>query len=340
MRWQRVALVLVFSSLTVTLSLCRSLGIGVLNPLTAEHRSEPHRDTLGRDRKGDGHPLEKTTLNLREQSFDKVEAFATSATSFVFALYSAKTSGSTGKTLYRRTGGASDVDNFINIPLHKSSISFKRPQKVLASHYTCAKEQVSRLLRLGKPEMLVLFPFRESTDLIRSAIFQNTHRLCDSPQAFGLDQTFSTNGTCVLPRDILIENVLLPKPFEMAWTHIDCLDFDDLQVTLSITRSSVCFGSLRSVNALLHVLSESHGEELQTVNVNAKKGNISVLLGDLTSVDMGDFIDFNWPKISASLKYNITREHRWLENLLIDYPDAFFCNRDVPINLMPAAVTK
>lgn len=264
-------------------------------------------------------------LQLYQHSRSLIQTFALHPRHFVFGLYSAKTSGSTGKNTYRRMGGASDNDNFINNPLHPGSTMFHQPQKFLASHYTCAKDQVSRLLRHGKAETLVLFPIRESTSLITSAALQAVHHFCGNAEKYNL--TVTAEG-CIVPKMLLIDTVLLPKAREMGLTHVDCLNFDDLRSSLYISRSVVCFGGMTPVNTVVHELAASEGVEYTAVNINSEKQEVLVQLGDNVTVEASRFIEYNWPKISAGMSYVVSEEHRWLENLVIQHPGSFFCNHD------------
>ena len=222
-------------------------------------------------------------------------------------------------------GGAGDIDNFINIPLHSWSTMFHLPQKFLASHYTCAKNEVSKLLRLGKAETLVLFPIRESTSLITSAALQAVHHFCNSAEKYNL--TVTAEG-CIVPKMFLIDTVLLPKAREMSLTHLDCLNFDDLRSSLSISRSVVCFGDMTPVNTVVLELAASEGVEYTAVNIDSKKQEVLVQLGDNVTVEASRLIEYNWPKISAGMSYVVSEEHRWLENLVIEHPGSFFCNHD------------
>ena len=319
----------VFSFLAIISFWTLDRGLRNQSVATTYGRVDRSRITYGTEDERTGQQFhEVSTLTLYKQSPKKVSAFLESSQSFLFALYSAKTSGSTGKTLYRNMGGARDVDNFMNLPLTNRSISFTKKQNFFASHYTCARKEVSRLLRLGKPEMLVLFPIRESTSLIQSAVTQVSHRLCHNPERFGFNKTFKSDGACDIPRHVLLETILSTKMFEMGVTHIDCLDFADLKVSLAITRSRVCFGDLKVVNSILTTFAELRDAELKTVNIAAEKEKIVVSFGnDLEPVGLSDFLDYNWPKIAAGLRYNITSEHRWLENLVIEHPETLFCNR-------------
>ena len=208
-------------------------------------------------------------LELQHVSLDALMQVVLREKNFVFALYSAKTSGSTGKRLYYKLLGQRDTDNFINNPLE--SLSYKKRPKFIASHYTCAKEQISSLLRLGRDNMIVLFPIRESTELIVSAIHQALHRICEKPQLVGSNESFTKDGRCVVARDIFFDKILQKKAYEMALTHLDCLDFDDLKMSLVISRSKVCFGDMATVNVVIGRVAELEGVKFDRKNVRERK---------------------------------------------------------------------
>ena len=265
-------------------------------------------------------------LELYEHPRELIQTFALHPSHLVFGLFSAKTSGTTGKTTYRRMGGAGDVDNFMNNPTHPQSKMFHRPQKFLASHYTCAEKQVSRLLRFGKAELLVLFPIRESASLIMSAALEAVRFFCGDAKEYNL--TVTQEG-CTVSERFFIDTVLLPKARELSLTHLDCLDFDDLRISLSTSRSVVCFGDMAPVNTVISELAASEGVEYTAENKDSTKIKVMVQLGDNNAtVEAHSFMEYNWPKISSSFSYSVTEEHRWLENLIIQSPDSFFCNHD------------
>jgi len=199
------------------------------------------------------------------------------------------------------------------------------PHKVLASHYTCAKNEVSKLLRLGKAETLVMFTIRESTSLITSAALQAILYFCSHAEKYNL--TVTAEG-CIVPKMFLIDTVLIPKAREMSLTHLDCLNFDDLRSSSSISRSVVCFGDMTQVNTVVRELAASEGVEYTAVNIKSQKQEVLVQLGDNVTVEASRFIEYNWPKISAGMSYVVSEEHRWLENLVIEHPGSFFCNHD------------
>ena len=261
-------------------------------------------------------------LQLWENSFDSLKALVGSPHTHIVSLYSAKTSGSTGKALYRRLGGKGDIDNFINNPL--ASKVFGQKQKFVASHYTCAKEQVARLLSLSDHNQLIIFPFRESTSLIRSAALESLHWFCDQPQ-----HQLKKNGTCTVTKDIFLQEVLGKKLREMSWTHLDCLDFSKLRDLMYVSRARVCFASMLMVDGLNRVIAESEGIELPAPeNKNEDKDPMFVEIPSQPSViEAGHFLDANWPKIIAGLDYIVSPEHRWLENEMIKLPNVFLCNR-------------
>ena len=266
-------------------------------------------------------------LELQHVSLDALMQVVLREKNFVFTLYSAKTSGSTGKALYHKLLGQRDTGNFINNPL--GSLSYKKRPKFIASHYTCAKEQISRLLRLGRDNMVVLLPIRESTDLIISATHQALHKVCDQPQLVGSNESFTKDGRCVIEQDVFFDKILRKKAYEMSLTHLDCLDFDDLKTSLAISRSKVCFGDVDTVNIVTaRLLAELEGEKLVPVNVRADKVNISIALEDNVTIESDVFLSENWPKIAAGLPYTVTKEHRWLENQIGDHPGSFLCNTE------------
>ena len=173
--------------------------------------------------------------------------------------------------------------------------------------------------------MLVIFPIRESTSLITSAALQALHHFCDLAKSYNL--TVTEEG-CIVPKMFLIDKVLRPKAREMSLTHLDCLDFDDLRSSLSISRSVVCFGDVTPVNAVVRELAQSEGVKYTATNIDSKKSKVLVQLGDNVTVEAHEFIEYNWPKISAGMGYVVSEEHRWLENLVIEHPGFFFCNHD------------
>lgn len=220
-----------------------------------------------------------------------------------------------------------DTNTFIAHPLtSKFSLLWHKKPKFIASHYTCAEREVSNLLRLAKADMLVLFPIRESTSLIISAAKMAIHRKCsEKAQEFNLTVT---KDECIVTPEFIVEKILLPKDRELKHTHLDCLNFDDLRISLVIARSPVCFGNMDAVNTVVKGVVESEGHEFKTANVASTKKKLVVQMGNDTTLDFDSFMEINWPKISAGMDFVVSEEHRWLENLVAEHPDSFFCNHD------------
>ena len=132
-----------------------------------------------------------------------------------------------------------------------------------------------------------------------------------------------------------MERALLPRPKELRSTHLDCLDFRELATSLTIARSQVCFGDMGAVNSVVKGVITSEGHDFTSANIASEKKKVLVQVvsdkddgSNITSLEFENWMEINWLKISAGMDYSVSPEHRWLENLVGEYPGSFFCNHD------------
>jgi len=244
----------------------------------------------------------KSALNLQETS--------------VLALYGAKSSGMTGINACISMGGCADnTTNFMDHPHSEVQPWLSVKPKLLSSHYDCAIEQYNRAIQLSTSNQLVLFPIRNAVNLIRSAIKQVLDRRCGG----ALDKACSVKLGPLL-------SLLRDKPHEMRWTSVDCLDFERLMHSMSVTEATVCFASVPNTNVLVKHLLEQEGKSLESSNVASTKRNLYVEVGN-ESMPIDVFLEANWVKIVAGVQYEIQAEYAWLQRQVEQEGQFFLCNR-------------